>query len=103
MAISTATLPSEFRRSCLIIVVHRFLIEKRCAPGGDSRSRATNPITGQATVREQRCATDIDVFRNDPHAAQNRPIASLGERLLGQVNEARERAGSVAIKSVARA
>src|ERR1700739_2717795 len=41
MAVSTATLPSEFRRSCLIILVHRLLIEKRGAPG-DSGGSTTN-------------------------------------------------------------
>src|SRR4029453_14283815 len=46
MAVSTATLPPEFRRSCLIILVHRLLIEKRGAPGGDSRCRATDPVAG---------------------------------------------------------
>src|SRR6266446_4808707 len=86
MAVSTATLPLEFRRSCLIIVVHRLLIEEGAAPGSDSCSRATDPVTGQATVVEQWCATNIEVFGNDPHAAQNRPIAALGERLLGQIN-----------------
>src|SRR6266436_7072719 len=58
MAVSTATLPSEFRRSSLIILVHRLLIEKRGAPGGHGRSGSPDTVTGQATIVEQRCATD---------------------------------------------
>jgi hypothetical protein len=86
MAVSTATPPSEFRRSCRIIFVHRLLIEEGGAPGGNGRGGSPDPITGQAAIIEQRRATDIDVTRNDPHAAKNWPIASLGKRLFGQIN-----------------